>query len=96
MPRGAHPNSQANLKPRPGKRTRGPARATKAVREIARGMLEDREYRAKLFARMKSGRAGIMEPLLWHYGYGKPKDELRVEGSLPALVIDRVTGSEDA
>lgn len=66
-----------------------PNKATKAVKDIARGMLEDPDYRTKLIARLKSGRAGLMEPLLWHYGYGKPKEEVRLE-AVPALVIDRL------
>lgn len=91
MPRGANPNSRKNLRPN----KRGPARITTAVREIARGMLEDADYQAKLVARLKAGRAGLMEPLLWHYGYGKPREDVRLE-TVPALVIDRLTRDDDA
>lgn len=87
-----NPKSLANLRPN----KRGPGKATKAVKEIARGLLEDPDYQVRLRARLKAGRAGLMEPLLWHYGYGKPKDEVRIEGSLPALVIDRVIGPDES
>lgn len=63
---------------------------TVAVRDLARGMLEDPDYQAKLIARLKQGRAGLMEPLLWHYGYGKPREDVRLE-TVPALVIDRLS-----
>jgi hypothetical protein len=42
--------------------------------EIARNLLEDPSYVQSLKARLKAGKAPHLETLLFHYGYGKPKD----------------------
>jgi hypothetical protein len=44
-----------------------------------------------LKARLKDGRAGQIEPLLYHYAYGKPKETIAMEGAGPMpLVIELV------
>jgi hypothetical protein len=63
-------------------------KTTREIREFAQRMLEDPEYVAALKIRLKRGTAGAIEPLLYHYGYGKPKDTLEIEGGAKPLVID--------
>jgi hypothetical protein len=78
------------------KRTAGPGRpkgsvnqTTRIMRDVARGLLEDPEYVRRLRARLIAGKAGRIEPLLYAYAYGKPKDTLVVEpGEIPPLVIE--------
>jgi len=52
---------------------------TRQVRSIARALLEDAEYRTLLAIRLKLGEAPHMETLLWHYAYGKPKEQIEVK-----------------
>jgi len=49
-------------------------RATAEVRLAGRWLVEDREYRRNLRDRLREGKAGPLEPLLWHHAYGKPTD----------------------
>lgn len=49
-----------------------PNKVTRYVRELARELVEDTEYRRRLHKRLLAGQARQMEPLLWHYAYGKP------------------------
>jgi hypothetical protein len=55
--------------------------ATRAIKEIAAGLLEDEEYQASLKIRLKAGKAPHMETLLHHYAYGKPVE--RIEDVTP-------------
>jgi len=87
MPRGRNPNSLKNLRPN----KRGPAKATRDIKAWARGMLEDPDYRASLKARLASGQAGQVEALLYHYGYGKPKEQVELSSGLAPLIVE-VTG----
>lgn len=50
------------------------------MRNIALGMLTNPEYVAALNARLQKGAASTVEPLLWHYAYGKPVETSRLEG----------------
>lgn len=59
-----------------------------AIGEFARSILEDSDYRAKLIARIKAGRAPHMEPLLFYYGYGKPVDRLKVEDNRKPTLLN--------
>ena len=58
----------------PGRRKGVPNKATREVRTLARGLLNDKRYLAQLRRRMIAGTAGPVEVLLYHYAYGKPKD----------------------
>ena len=49
-------------------------KATQEVRDLARRLVEDPEYKAALKARLLNGQSGPIESLLWQYAYGKPKD----------------------
>lgn len=82
MPRGANPNSLANLKG--GSRKGIPNRATTEIKEIARGLLADPEYQDALRRRLRRGDAGAVEVTLYHYAYGKPREtqDVNVSGGL--------------
>ena len=75
----------------PAGRPPGPNKATREIKEAARALLEDREYQAALKVRLREGTAGAVEPLLYHYGYGKPKDVVELNTPRP-LVVDLVLG----
>jgi hypothetical protein len=72
----------------PGRPKGLPNKATREIQAFARGLLEDPDYVRKLIARLQAGKATHLEPLLYHYGYGKPKDVLSVEGGPVPLVIE--------
>lgn len=80
-----------------GKKTGGRERGTLnkntvEIREAARALLQDPDYLAQLKIRLFEGRAGPVEPLLYHYGYGKPKERIELEGAAPMpLVIELIT-----
>jgi len=52
------------------------------VRDFARTILENPVYIASLNERLLEGKAQHMEPLLFHYGYGKPKETTEHTGKL--------------
>jgi hypothetical protein len=56
---------------------------TEEARRWARKILESPKYRASLRKRLLAGKAPHIEVLLWHYGYGKPREQ---EAS-PAVAI---------
>jgi hypothetical protein len=69
-----------------------PNKATREVRELARRLVEDADYQAKLKARLEAGQAGALEPLLWHYAYGKPKQPVELTApDTPPVVIEWVS-----
>ena len=88
-----NPNSLANLKAQQGKgRPKGtPNKATRAIQEVAQSLLSDEQYVDALVRRLRRGTAGAVEPLLYHYAYGKPKDTVEVNGPNggPLAVIER-------
>jgi hypothetical protein len=53
------------------------------IKDFCLEVLRSDEYKASIKARAVAGSLGQMEPLLWYYGYGKPKE--RVEISTPAF-----------
>lgn len=75
------PRGNPNIPPGPGRPKGVPNKATLAIKEFARSVLEDADYKRKLIGRIQSGRAGRMEELLHFYAYGKPKEVVQVEGS---------------
>jgi hypothetical protein len=52
------------------------------VADFCRTMIESRDYRASLKARLLEGKAPHMEPLLWYYAYGKPIDRIELVGPM--------------
>ena len=75
------PKSLANLKRGGGVGRVGPNKATADIKAIATRLVSDPGYVESLKVRLKRGTAGPVEPLLFHYAYGRPKEEiaLRVE-----------------
>jgi hypothetical protein len=71
FPRGVSGNPRGRLRGAPNK-------ATQEVRALARRLVEDRDYQASVRQRLRAGEAGALEPLLWHYAYGKPKDAVEL------------------
>jgi hypothetical protein len=47
--------------------------ASKDVRDIARRLVEDKDYQENLQKRLQEGTAGPMEIWLWRWAYGDPK-----------------------
>ncbi len=58
---------------------------TLEAKQLARGLLNDPTYRQHLHARLLAGEAGAMEPLLWAYAFGKPKEHLEWNWKLEKL-----------
>lgn len=58
----------------PGRPRGSRNRVTLEVREIATRLVTDPAYVEALSIRLREGTAGPMEPLLWTYAYGKPKE----------------------
>lgn len=50
------------------------------VRELAREFVADPAYRRSLRQRVIQGRAQHIETLLWHYAFGKPKEQVEPSG----------------
>ncbi len=62
----------------PGRPKGSKDRRTLAISEFARSILESDEYRASLRARIIAGKAGVIESILFFYGYGKPAEKIQV------------------
>jgi hypothetical protein len=66
--------------------------ATVAVEETCRAIVDDPAYRKNLRARAVLGElAPPVEVMLWHYGYGKPKDRVELSGpdGAPIAIAER-------
>lgn len=63
---------------KPGTKTR----RTIEVRQMAERLVKDAQYLASLRRRLKAGKAPHMEPILWFYAFGKPKEHIRLEGDV--------------
>ena len=61
-------------------------KTTVEVRAAAQQLVENPAYRAELAIRLKDGKAPHMETLLWHYAYGKPKEEMEHGGAVELRV----------
>ena len=68
--------------PGPGRPKGSVNKSTKDIQAFARECLESPEYRDSLKRRLQRGDAPHMETLLHHYGYGKPKETVQVDGGL--------------
>ena len=72
--------SLANLAKGKGRPKGRPNKVTLEVRESAMRLVTDPAYVASLKVRLEEGKAGAMEPTLWHYAYGKPKETIEHSG----------------
>ena len=55
-------------------------KATVEIRDTSRRLLEDKAYVEAFRARLIAGKAPHMEPVLYYYAYGKPKETVDVLG----------------
>ena len=54
---------------------------TLAIKAIALGLVEDKDYRLKLRSDLCRRKVHpTIEAMLWHYAYGKPKDVVVLDG----------------
>lgn len=73
--------------PGPGRRKGAISAKTVEVRELARKLIEDPEYVAGLARRLNAGEAGAMEPLLWAYAHGRPRDRSELPDRPPIAFV---------
>lgn len=59
-------------------------KTTREIRDAARAILDRPEYRISLQERLDAGKAPHMETLLHHYAFGKPKEQLDIDGRFTA------------
>lgn len=70
------------MKAGPG-RPKGSRNKTKLeISEIARQLLESREYRSSLRRRIIEGKSPMIEQLLYHYAYGRPVEKIQLIGPM--------------
>ena len=60
-------------------------KSTREVKAFARAIVEDPEYVDSLRRRLVSGRAPHMEPIMFYYAYGKPKEVVDTPGLTSAV-----------
>ena len=86
--RGEHPTSLQNLRRGGGRPPGVPNKVTSEAKAACNAIVDDPTYRAALFKRMVAGKAGPMEPLVWYYAKGKPKErvELGADEKLADLI----------
>jgi hypothetical protein len=75
---------------RRGRPKGSPNKTTTEVARMCRRIVEDPEYLESLRVRALENKLGPMEPLLWHYAHGKPKDRVQVEQLPPLLVVNKL------
>lgn len=81
----------------PGRPKGVPNRATQDIREAATKLLTEPTYVEALKVRLRRGTAGAVEPLLYHYAYGKPKETHEVTGDDGGpLVVKWLRGTDGA
>ena len=69
--------------PGPGRKKGVPNRATTEVKAICAAIVDDPAYRKTLVARAKAGELPpALEAMLWHYAYGKPKEQIEHAGGI--------------
>ena len=67
---------------RPGRKKGVPNKRNLEIQEVARRLLEDRDYQAQLKVRLISGKAPVIEQMLYWYAYGKPIDRIQLIGPM--------------
>lgn len=73
-----------------------PNKATRAVKEFATSVVENPAYQASVLQRALEGKLGALEPVLYYYAAGKPKEMVEHSGELTVLpkVIRHVLRTE--
>ena len=67
----------------PGRRKGVPNKATLEVRQFCASIVDDPAYQRSIRERAFAGELPpAMEALLWHYRFGKPKEEAHVQGEI--------------
>jgi len=59
------------------------------IKEFARSILEDPSYQARLKQRLLAGDAPQIEQLLFHYLFGKPRQELELTRRELRVIVNR-------
>ena len=75
-----------------GKKTGGRQRgslnlSTREIKGFAQRFLSSQDYLKSAEKRVLDGKAPHLEVLWHHYGYGKPKETLQVDGQIPPFVV---------
>lgn len=88
-PTGGRAASLANLTAR-GRPKGVPNKVTTEAKAACNDIVDDPIYRAALLKRMRAGTAGQMEPIIWYYAKGKPKErvEFGADKTLAQLVAE--------
>ena len=72
--------------PGPGRPKGSLNKCTIEAKQLARGLLNDPTYRQNLRADLKKRNLeASIEAMLWHYAYGKPKEQIEVHWNLEKL-----------
>ncbi len=82
MPRGGSRPGERRGGRQPGTPNKRTAEDREHVRDFARSILESPEYISSLRTRLLEGKAQHMEPILFAYAWGKPKDTTEHTGKL--------------
>ncbi len=66
-----------------GRKKGVPNKVTVEAQKACAAIVDDPTYRKKLIARAKAGElAPAIEAMLWHYAYGKPKEQVEHAGGI--------------
>jgi len=69
-------------------------KVTREIKAFARSLLEDPGYQAALKTRLKAGKAPHLEPLLYHYAYGKPKEQIEAKATITVRLVEYARGND--
>ena len=69
-----------------GRKSNQPNHATLEIKDFGRAIIEDPVYREKLKQRIEAGEAPQIEALLYHYTYGRPKQDTDSHDPIRVLV----------
>ena len=80
---GRNDRGQFAGQPGPGRTKGTPNKVTAEAKAVCAAIVDDPTYRKKLIARAKAGElAPAIEAMLWHYAYGKPKEQVEHAGGI--------------
>ena len=66
-----------------GRRKGTSNKVTAEAKAVCAAIVDDPTYRKKLIVRAKAGElAPAIEAMLWHYAYGKPKEQVEHAGGI--------------